>query len=263
MSVGAACVGATAVVLMSASASAGADMSAARPPVGLTASPSHVVLSGSDSTTVRLTNAGMSTVVVDVTRAGFGLDLRGRPRIVGVSASRSAANWISFRPRAVSLRARAAASIRLTAKLPSKAEPGDHDALVLFTTRRRVRDGLAVRMRLGVVVVVRAPGTVVHRLRLVRLRAVRAGPRRVLELLVANRGNVTEAIGRSSATVSLFSGGRRVARLTAVPRDLRPRTRGVVQFRYRGRAHGRFTARATIAIDSSPPAVSRAFRVTL
>ena len=122
------------VALMLVPASAGA--STARPPVALTASPAHVALAGSGRTTVRVRNAGTSQVVVDVTRAGFALDLRGRPRIVGRDAvARSAADWLSFRPRSVVLEAgrerggrdHVAASVRGGAGRSRRAPPL-HDA---------------------------------------------------------------------------------------------------------------------------------------
>ena len=151
----------------------------------------------------------------------------------------------------------------IASTLPSHAEPGDHDALVLFTTRRRAEGGVAVRMRMGIVIVVRAPGILVRRLELRRVRVVRSGRVRVLELVVANRGNVTESFGRAHATLSLQRRGRRIARLTAGPRELRPRTRGILQFRYRGAQRGWATAHVEISADSSERVVRRAFRVRL
>ena len=154
-------------------------------------------------------------------------------------------------------------SVTIASKVPARAEPGDHDALVLFTTRRRVTDGLAVRVRMGVVVVVRAPGAVVHRIELRALRVAPRGRARVLELVVANRGNVTESVGRARGTISLFRGGRRLARLAGEPREFRPGTKGLVQFRYRGRAYGLVTARVELAPDSGVRVFRRAFRVRL
>ena len=54
----------------------------ALPPVSLIASPSRVSLAGAARQTIQVTNSGRATVVADVARAGFALDLRGRPRIV-------------------------------------------------------------------------------------------------------------------------------------------------------------------------------------
>jgi hypothetical protein len=243
---------------------ASAGTSGARPRVALTASPSHVALAGAARATVRVTNSGASRVVVDVSRAGFALDLRGRPKIVGRPRSaRSAAGWLTFHPRAVALRVGGSASVTIASKLPPRAEPGDHDALLLFTTRRHARDGVAVRMRMGIVVVVRAPGTVVRRLELRRLRVLRSGHVRVLELAVVNRGNVTESFSRAHATVSLERGGRRIAKLGADSRELRPQTNGILQFRYRGEVRGSVIAHVDVTPDSSGRVVTRTFRLRL
>ena len=250
------------VLLALASASAGA--SGARPPVALTASPAHLELAGTNRETVRVTNSGTNAVVLDVRRAGFALDLRGRPKIVGQhDVRRTAAGWLGFRPRTLSLRPGATGSVMIASTVPARAEPGDHDALVLFTTRRRATDGLAVRVRMGVVVVVRAPGDVVHRIELRALRVAPRGRARVLELVVANRGNVTESVGRARGTISLFRGGRRLARLVAEPRDFRPGTKGLVQFRYRGRAYGLVIARVELVPDSGGRVLRKAFRLRL
>jgi hypothetical protein len=92
------------------------------------------------------------------------------------------------------------------------------------------------------------------------LRVVRSGRVRTLELFVANRGNVTEAIERAGASVSLLVGGRRVARVAAEPRELRPRTRGVIEFRCPARIRGRVTARVAIRLGAGR-VVQRAFGV--
>lgn len=243
---------------------ASAGTSGARPPVALTASPAHVALVGTARATVRVTNSGISRAVVDVSRAGFALDLHGRPKIVRRGGdARSATRWLRLRPRSLALGPGGSASVVIASKLPSRAEPGDHDALVLLTTRPRVKDGVAVRMRMGIVVVVRAPGSVVRRLELRGLRVVRSGRVRVLELGVANRGNVTESFARAHATVSLHREGRRIARLTADPRELRPRTRGVLQFHYRGAQRGWVTAQVDVSPETSGRVLLRTFRIRL
>ena len=252
---------AAALVLVPASAAAGTGT--ARSPIALTATPSHVALEGSASAAVRVRNFGSSRVVVDVTRSGFALDLRGRPKITrGGGGSRSAAGWLTFRPRSLAIRPGGSAVVGIQSKVPPGVEPGDHDALVLLTTRRQAQDGVAVRMRMGVVVVVRAPGRIIHRLRLVRLRVVETSRRRTreLELLVANAGNVTESIERSKATISLFSGGRRIARLRAEPRELRPGTRGILRFRRPRRELQHLVARAEVTLDGGL-VVRRSFRI--
>jgi hypothetical protein len=248
-----------AVLLALASASTGA--SGARPPVALTASPAHVELAGSGRTTVRVTNSGASRAVLDVRRAGFALDLRGEPKIVAQAGPRSAAAWLRFRPRTLTIGPGASASVTIVSKVPERVEPGDHDALLLFTTRGRVRDGLAVRVRMGVVVVVRAPGTVVRRLALRGLRTIKTKRGRMLDLVVVNRGNVTESFARGHAVISLERESRRLARLIAEPRSLRPGTRGALRFPMRRRLVGRLLARVDLLTEGGR--IQRVYRLRL
>jgi hypothetical protein len=91
-------------------------------------------------------------------------------------------------------------------------------------------------MRIGVVVFVRISGRIVHRLELAALRARRG----VLEAAIVNRGNVVE---RTRLRVSLWRGGRMLARLGPVERTLLPHSRGVERFRYRRLVRGWVTAR--------------------
>jgi antitoxin (DNA-binding transcriptional repressor) of toxin-antitoxin stability system len=193
-----------------------------------------------------VTNAGRRRVVVDVRRAGFALDLRGRPKVVRLSPGRRVPRLV-FRPRSFALAPGASAAIRIASAVPRRAEPGDHAALVLVTTRRRRGGAVAVRMRLGVVVVVRVPGRAVRRLVPLRLHVRRVRGLRLLDLLVANRGNVSERIGAACLLVDLLRRGRPVARLLPEPRELLPRTRGIAQLRYRGRARGAVLARVRVS----------------
>src|SRR5207237_4136583 len=104
--------------------------------------------------------------------------------------------------------------------------PGDHHALVLLATRPVRRGVVALRTRVGVLVLVRVPGRIVRRLDVLALRVRRHGRGRLLELHVANRGNVTERLVRRCVTVSLVRRGRVRTTLAAAPRDLLPRTSG-------------------------------------
>ena len=181
-------VAATAVlVALVAPALAGAT---APPPVALVASPSHVALNGSARAPVTVTNSGTRPVVVDVVRAGFALDLRGRPRAVSRRSS-----WLGVGPRRLTLAPGGTATVTVSAHVPRHAQPGDHSELVLLTSRPPMQRGLPVRLRLGVVVVVRAPGKVVRRVSAIGLHVRRTGKARVLGLLLANRGTVTESVG--------------------------------------------------------------------
>ena len=239
-----------------------ADAGAAPKPVALTAAPARVVLAGTTHAAVRVTNSGTKYVVVDVSRAGFALTLRGRPRIVRRGA-RSAASWLKLQPTRLALPARTSASLLLSARVPRNAEPGDHDALVLLTTRPSAGARVAVRVRLGVVVLVRAPGTVVRRLVLRRLWVVRRGGRRLLELRVVNRGNVTETLAQVQLTVSRARTGRRLATLGAARRDVRPHSQGILDFRLRRRMRGAVGVRVVIPAAAGRRAIRRTYALRL
>jgi hypothetical protein len=236
---------------------------AAPRPVVLTAAPAHVTLVGSAHTTVRVTNSGTKRVRVDVSRAAFALDLRGRPRVVRGGAARSAATWLTFRPKRFALAPHASVSLAVGAKLPRRPEPGDHDALVLLRTRPVERAGVGVRLRVGVVVVVRAPGAVVRRLELRTLRVAGRGRGRALELVVANRGNVTESLDRARAILVPTRRGGRAVVVVASSRDLRPRTPGILEFRLSGRRHGWTTARVVIPAAEGRGVLTRTYRLRL
>jgi hypothetical protein len=243
-------------------ASAPADAGTTRPLLGLTATPARVELAGSGSALVRIANPGKSTVVVDVARAGFSLDRRGRPGVSEHVGPRSAVPWLSVRPQRFALRAGAGRLLQVRSRLPRHVEPGDHDAVVLLVTRRVRGQAVALRMRIGIVVRVRAPGKVVRRMVLRGARVRRVGRTRLLELLVVNRGNVTETLDRSTVGVVLRHGSTR-ARLHPEARELRPRTSGLVQVLYRGRLRGWVTAGVRIAAEPGGRVVTRSFRIRL
>ena len=230
-----------AVALAAASllAPASAGASGGRSPLAIAASPAHVRLAGTATATLRVTNWGSARVVADVGAAGFVLGLRGRPRIVRRPAGqRVAASWLTISPRRLVLPAGGSAVLRVSSAVPRRAEPGDHPALVLVTTRPRADARIGVRMEIGVVVVVRVPGAVVHRLALGRLSLRRHGARRLLELGIANLGNVTEPVGPGRLRVELLQRGRVVGRARPARRQLLPRSRGVEEIAYRGRVTG-------------------------
>jgi hypothetical protein len=147
------------------------------------------------------------------------------------------------RPRRIRVAPGGKAVLRVKAAPPRRAEPGDHAALVLLTTRplgaRRVR----VRLRVGVVVDLRVPGRIVRRLDAHALTVRRRRRLRRLELLLVNRGNVTERLGRDGLRLVLSRNGRLLATLRPRRGELLPRSRGLAEFAYRGRARGKVVAR--------------------
>ena len=218
-----------------AAVAAAVTLAAARPQLSLVAEPARVQLDGSGTAAVRVRNGGSASVVLDVQRAGFALDLRGQPRIV----ARARAAWLSVWPRRVLIAAGDAASLTVRARVPRGARPGDHASLVLLTTRSLSRAAVAVRMRLGVVVVVRVPGRIVHRLRVLAVRS----RGRTVTVRLANHGNVAEAFSGPRALMTLWRGGHIVGRVAARARELLPGAAGVLEFHYRGRLHGPVLAR--------------------
>jgi len=206
------------------------------PPAALTASPARIELVGAGVRTIRVTNPGRAGVVVDAGPAGFGLDLRGRPRVV---VRRDPAVRVSVSPGRVALGPRDSASLEVTSTVGARARPGDHELLVLLATRRLAGAGVSIRMQVGIVVVVRVPGAVVRRLG-VRSVHVR-GPRR-LDVMLRNSGNVVEQIGRSTLRIVLRRHGRVLATLRPTPRELLPGARGIVEARYPSDVRGRVDA---------------------
>jgi hypothetical protein len=182
-------------------------------------------------------------LLVDVSRAGFTRSLRGRPR---VRPTRGAATWLRLQPRRVRIAPGAKTILHVVAAPPRRAAPGDHPALILLTTRpigvRRVR----VRLRVGVVVDLRVRGRIVRRLDARRLTVRRRRQLRLLELLLVNRGNVTERLRRDGLRLVLSRAGRPVARLRTTRRELLPRSRGIAEFVYRGPARGTVVARVEL-----------------
>ena len=250
-------------VFVLALASVPAGASPPRKPLALVAAPARVALTGTTRTAVRVTNSGTKRVVIDVSRAGFALTLRGRPRIVRGRGARSAAPWLKLKPMSLALPARTSGSLLVSARVPRTAEPGDHDALVLLTTRPSAGVRVAVRVRLGVVVVVRAPGTVVRRLELRGLRVARRGGRRMLELRVANRGNVTETLPRVHVKISRARTRRQLATLVAARRAVRPHTQGILDFRLPQLRVREVSAQVVIPAGPGRRAIRRTYPIRL
>jgi hypothetical protein len=230
-----------------------------RPVVSLSAVPARVELEGKATESVAVTNFGSTRVLVSARAGSFTVDLRGRPALVARrTAPRSAASWLSLQPREFSIAPGSTAVLHVESRVPARAEPGDHHAVLLLATRPTGAGRVGVRMRLGVRVAVRVPGAVVRRLEVRGLRVRRQGRTRILEATLANLGNVTEALSSSRLTVSLLVRSRPVARLGIERRELLPGKHGLVVARYRGQLRGRVQAR--VDVDG---AVRRAFWIRL
>ncbi len=224
-----------------------------RPLASLSASPTRIALSGSSRASVTLTNYGATRAQVSVGRGSFTLDLRGRPA-VGRPGVRSAQSWLTFRPSALSIAAGGRAELEVAARVPARARPGDHHALLLLVTRPSRVGGVGVRMRLGVRVAVRAPGKVVRRVAVRGLRVRRSGRVRSLDVTLENLGDLIE----TRVVDVVLSARGRVDRVHAETREVLPRTRAILTARYAGQLRGRVLAR--VEVDG---VARRSFRLRL
>jgi hypothetical protein len=229
---------------------------AAPPPAALTAAPARVELAGAADEAIRITNPGRFAAVLDARPAGFALDLRGGPHIV---VQRDRSTRITVHPSRLTLAPGQSASVTVSSALRPGARAGDHAALVLLTTRPQSSGGVGVRVQIGVVVMVRVPGAVVHRLDVLGARVSRRRGTRVLEVALRNRGNVAERVGAPGLRVVVRRRGRVLARLRPVARELLPGARGLVACRVPVRARGP----AQVDIELPATRARRVFRVQL
>lgn len=221
--------------------------------IALTVSPARIDLTAGGTQVVRVTNAGSAPAVLDVTRAGFALTLRGQPRIV-----KSKSVWLSFTPQRLIVGARSSATLTVKAR-SLRLSPGDHPGLLLLTQHPVVRGGLLVRTRIGVVVSLRVPGRVVHRLLVNDVRIVGQNVR----VTLANRGNVTELFSPKQVTVTLWRGRRLLARFHPANRELLPGANGLLQFRYGEKVRGPVTAQVEILSAGGRKLLRRTFQARL
>jgi hypothetical protein len=177
------------------------------PPVAVAVSPARVVLAAGETQALHVANRGSEPASVRVTTAGYALGLRGRVRIL---ESRGA---VLVQPARLVVPARGSVDVTVSGRAEG---PGDHPSLVLFTTERSASD-IAVRLRLGVVVLVRGRGVVVHRLLAERL----VGRPHQVDLWLRNAGNVAEPL-----RIRMRVGGR----LLRDSRLILPHSRAVATF---------------------------------
>jgi hypothetical protein len=243
-----------------ASAPAGAGAGPVRPAASIAAFPARVNLAGASARTIHVTNPGRGPVVVEARPAGFALDLRGRPRVLAATAG---ARAVTVRPRRLRLAAGATAGLAVTGAPSHDARPGDHVSLVLLTADPGSQGGVPVRMRIGIVVVVRVPGRIVRRLLVRRLGVRRSGATRAVQLWLANQGNVSERLGRGRVAVTLIRRGRPFSVLRPARRELLPRSMGLLELPYRGHVRGPVVARVALVARPSGRLVRRSFRIRL
>lgn len=246
------------VALVLGAAAASIPGAAAGRAIGLSASPMRLTLRGASSAAITVRNPGRRPLLIDVSRAGFGRSARGKPQ---VRAAGGAAEWLQLRPKRIRIAPRAKGVLHVRAVPPRRAAPGDHPALVLLTTRPLGVRHVRVRLRVGVIVVLRVKGRVVRGLDARSLTVEHRGTARLLELRLVNRGNVTEELGGNGVRLSLLRQGRVFATLRSRRRELLPHSAGVAVFAYRGRVRGPVIARLRLRTPLRGPV--RRFHVRL
>jgi hypothetical protein len=120
---------------------------------------------------------------------------------------------------------------------------------VLLTTRPVGVRHVRVRLRVGLIVVLRVRGPIVRRLDARALTVRRSGVLRLLELRLVNRGNVLERLGGDGLRLALVRGGRRFATLRPRSQELLPHSAGIAVFAYHGGLRGDVLAR----VELRPP----------
>jgi hypothetical protein len=227
------------LALVLGAAAASIPGAAAGRAIGLSASPLRLTLRGASGAVITVRNPGRRPLLVDVSRAGFARSPHGKPRI---RPAGGATEWLRLRPKRIRIAPRAKGVLHVRAVPKPQAGPGDHPALVLLTTRPLGVRHVRVRLRVGVIVVLRVKGRVVRRLDARSLTVEQSGTARLLELRLVNRGNVTEEVG-GNVRLSLLRQGRVFATLRPRRRELLPHSAGIAVFAYRGRVRGRVSAR--------------------
>jgi hypothetical protein len=246
------------VALILGTAAASIPGAAAGRGIGLSASPLRLTLRGASAAAITVRNPSPRPLLVDVSRAGFGRSLHGKPQ---VRAARGLTGWLRVRPRRIRLRAGAKAVLHVRTAPPSGTTPGDHAALVLLTTRPLGVKHVRVSLRVGVIVNLRVRGQIVRRLVAGGLTFRRRGRQRFFELRLVNRGNVTEELRGSGIRLALFQNGRRFAKLKPRREELLPHSAGVAVFPYGGGVRGAVVARVALRPPVRGP--RRAFHLRL
>jgi len=248
------------LVVLTAAAAALASTVAAAPRTALTVSPAHVAFDAGGRATLKVETGAGRRLRLRASVAGLALDRRGKPR---VAARRDAAPWLSVSPATVDV-GRVGATFVIASRRQPPSQAGEHSAVVLLTATAPSAKGVAIELRVGVVVTVRVKGRLVHRVEVTAVR-LRRRPRqryRLIELTFTNRGNVIESIGGPRLRITVLRRGRVIARLPTAQRKVLPHTAAVVVVPYRRRRHGPATVRVELR-GSGGRIVARSFPLRL
>lgn len=173
--------------------------------------PPTLTLSGGESTTLKVRNNGAAPQWISVTTGNFDITPAGVVRIdPKKTPGRSAKAWLKVTPIRLRLAAGATGEV-IVASAPSRvAAPGDHQALVLFTSDDPRSGAVSIKARVGVTVLVRVGGPLRRALKMQKPVVARRSKRRYLTLRLTNNGNVAERLAAKSVALTVRSGRRKL-----------------------------------------------------
>jgi hypothetical protein len=198
--------------------------------------PARVTVMAPGTTTVRVGNPGGASIRLVVRARGYALDPIGRPLVLAPTAK-----WLSGSPTRLVVPAHGVGGLHVRVRRPAGARPGDHAQLLVLSTEPAAGRRVVASLRIGIVVVPRIPGRLVHRLEVRRIHARTLGPETVVAVTVANRGNLDEWLGRGRLSVTLARRGAKPLTAPTRARRLLARSIGIAAVRFRLRVHGRVT----------------------
>jgi hypothetical protein len=225
----------------------------AGPLTALAVDPTQLVLVGAAKGQFTLRNPSSNPLKLNATIGNYVIKPNGvfvvNPKL---PPARSAKRWVSISPKQFTIKPRGNFILKVRSHPGRKAGPGDHHALVLFTTTPSGKGKVLVRTRIGVAVLVRVKGKIKRRVLIGGLSAVRS--KHQLRLILANRGNINERLLRHTVSVALKQGSRTVQTLWAPPRDILPHSRSIYGLPYRRALKGTYSAIVKVRPINGPRA---------
>src|SRR5262249_29877068 len=152
--------------------------------------------------------------------------------------------WLAVSPKHFTVKANGTFELKVRSHPGRNAGPGDHNALVLFTTKPSATGKVLVRSRIGVGGLVRVKGKLKRRLAITGVSTLRS--KHKLRLVIANRGNINERLLRHRVSVTLKHGTKTVQKLWGPPRQILPHSRTVYALSYGSGLKGKITAFVTV-----------------
>jgi hypothetical protein len=235
----------------------------------LSVTPTQLILIGSSKGTFTVRNPSKSAIPLTATIGNYIIKPNGRVVVdPKLPPKRSAKRWLTISPKRFTVKANGTFELKVRSHPGRKAGPGDHHALVLFTTKPSAKGKVLVRTRIGVGVLVRVKGKLKRRLAIASLSATRS--KHTLRLVIANRGNINERLLKHRVSLALVQGKRTVQKLWAPPRQILPQSRTVYSLSYRSGLKGKLKAIVIVrpvngalagAFAPSLPPVKRTFRI--